>query len=230
MKVEIWSDVACPFCWIGKRHFESAVERLGLEELEVEWKSFELDPQAKQNYEDDLYTLLASKYKQTREWALTMSDEMKQKGKSVGLEFNFENTIPTNTFQAHRLLHLAKTKGFQTKAEEALFEAYFTNGKHISERETLIELGMSMGIEESEIAHMLDSDQFAKEVREDELLGQHFGIRGVPFFAVNRKYGISGAQPVEHMMEVLTKAYREETAIALQDVAEGDACGVDGCD
>lgn len=229
MKVEIWSDVACPFCWIGKRHFESAVERLGLEGVEVEWKSFELDPQAKHKYEDDLYTLLANKYNQTIEWAQSMSEQMKQKGKMVGLEFNFENTIPTNTFDAHRLLHLAKIKGLQNEVEEALFTAYFRDGKHVSDRETLIQIGISLGIEESEIIHVYDSDLFVREVREDELLGQNFGVRGVPFFAVNRKYGISGAQPVEHMMEVLTKAYREETTIALQDVAEGDACGVDGC-
>lgn len=229
MKVEIWSDVACPFCWIGKRHFESAVERLGLEGVEVEWKSFELDPQAKYEYEDDLYTLLANKYNQTREWAQTMSEQMKQKGKTVGLEFNFEKTIPTNTFHAHRLLHLAKAKGLQNEAEEALFEAYFKDGKHISENETLIQIGMGLGIEESVIVNMLDSDQFAREVREDELLGQNFGIRGVPFFAVNRKYGISGAQPVEHMMEVLTKAFRDEMPLSVQDVEEGDACGIEGC-
>lgn len=229
MKVEIWSDVACPFCWIGKRHFESAVERLGLEDVEVEWKSFELDPQAEYDYEDDLYTLLANKYNQTREWALTMSDQMKQKGKTVGLEFDFDKVKTTNTFHAHRFLHLAKARGLQNEAEEALFSAYFRDGKHISEKETLIQIGMGLGIEVSAIVNMLDSDQFAREVREDELLGQHFGIRGVPFFAVNRKYGISGAQPLEHFVEVLSKAQQEEASVIIQEDAVGDACSVDGC-
>lgn len=229
MKVEIWSDVACPFCWIGKRHFESAVQKLGLEDVEVEWKSFELDPQAKRDYEDDLYTLLANKYGQTQEWALAMSDDMKQRGKDLGLEFNFDKTVPTNTYDAHRFLHLAKSKGLQNEAEEALFQAYFKDGRHVGDKETLKNIGKGLGMEISEIDHMLNSDLYASEVHEDELLGHSFGIRGVPFFAVNRKYGISGAQPVEHFMEVLSKANHEEAQLILHDGAEGDSCGMDGC-
>ncbi len=186
MKVEIWSDIACPFCYIGKHNFERALKSLPKNsEIEVEWKSFELDPYAQKDYEDDIYTLLANKYGQTREWAVRSAESMKQKGQDIGLEFNFDQTISTNTFDAHRLLHLAKKAGKQNEAEEALFEAYFRDGKHIGNHEDLIAIGKSIGLEEQEIKSMLNSDQFAREVREDETMSQQFGIRGVPYFVVN---------------------------------------------
>jgi predicted DsbA family dithiol-disulfide isomerase len=230
MKVEIWSDVACPFCWIGKYHFESAIDRLGLKNIEIEWKSFELDPHAQKEYEDDLYTLLANKYGQTRDWAINMANDMKQKGQSIGLEFNFDDTKSTNTFDAHRLLHLAKTKGLQNKAEEILFMAYFKEGKHVGNRQALIEIGIEIGLEAAEVEQTLDGDRFYAEVRADEQLGQEFGIRGVPFFVVNRKYGISGAQPVEHFVNVLQKAQSEEPTLIVEEDQQGESCGIDGCD
>ena len=118
---------------------------------------------------------------------------MKQKGKDIGLDFNFDHTISTNTFDAHRLLQMAKNAGKQIEAEEALFEAYFRDGKHIGNHESLISIGKSIGLEENAIKTMLASDRFSKEVREDEAMSQQFGIRGVPFFVINRKHGISGA-------------------------------------
>lgn len=228
MKVEIWSDIACPFCYIGKRHFEKALASFPNEEIEVEWKSFELDPNAQKEYEDDLYTLLANKYKQTREWALESATSMKQKGKDVGLDFNFNKTISTNTFDAHRLIHLAKSKGKQDEAEEVLFKAYFTDGKHIGNPEVLPEIGSAIGLEASEVKQMLVSNLYAEEVRADENLSQEFGIRGVPFFVINRKYGISGAQPVDHFIDTINKALSEESTIIV-DKGDEDVCGVDGC-
>ena len=231
MKVEIWSDIACPFCYIGKHNFERALKSLPKNsEIEVEWKSFELDPYAQKNYEDDIYTLLANKYGQTREWAVRSAESMKQKGQDIGLEFNFDQTISTNTFDAHRLLHLAKKAGKQNEAEEALFEAYFRDGKHIGNHEDLIAIGESIGLEEQEIKSMLNSDQFAREVREDETMSQQFGIRGVPYFVVNRKHGISGAQPISHFIDVLKKVLDEEAEIILEEDKDGNACDVDGCD
>lgn len=230
MKVEIWSDVACPFCWIGKHHFETAVDQLGLKNIEIEWRSFELDPHAQLEYEDDLYTLLANKYGQTRDWAVNMANDMKLKGQSVGLEFNFEDTKSTNTFDAHRLLHLAKSKGFQNEAEEILFKAYFKDGKHVGNRQVLSEIGVEIGLDSAEVEQLLDGDQFSSEVRADEQLGQEFGIRGVPFFVVNRKYGISGAQPVDHFVNVLQKAQSEAPALIVEEDQQGESCGVDGCD
>lgn len=231
MKVEIWSDIACPFCYIGKHHFEQAVEALPEgSDIEVEWKSFELDPHAQKDYEDDIYTLLANKYGQTREWAIRSAESMKQKGEDIGLEFNFDHTISTNSFDAHRLLHLAKPEGLQNKAEEALFEAYFRDGKHIGNHESLVSIGKSIGLEENAIQAMLASDQFSKEVREDEATSQQFGIRGVPFFVINRKHGISGAQPVSHFVDVLKKALDEDVVSLVQESKDGDACGPGGCD
>ena len=231
MKVEIWSDIACPFCYIGKHHFEQAVEALPEgSDIEVEWKSFELDPYAQKDYEDDIYTLLANKYGQTREWAIRSAESMKQKGEDIGLDFNFDHTISTNTFDAHRLLHLAKKAGKQIEAEEALFEAYFRDGKHIGDHESLISLGKSIGLEENAIQAMLASDEFSKEVREDEAMSQQFGIRGVPYFVINRKHGISGAQPVGHFVDVLKKVLDDESVVPHEKSEDGDSCGVDGCE
>ena len=229
MKVEIWSDIACPFCWIGKHHFEKAVHKMGLMDVKVEWKSFELDPHANQDYEDDLYALLANKYGQSREWALNSAEHMRQKGERIGLEFNFDRTISTNTFDAHRLIHLAKTRGKQIEAEEALFSAYFKDGKHIGKKETLLEIGVALGMDKVEVKKTLESEAFSKDVRQDELLSQQFRITGVPFFVINRKYGISGAQPVEHFIKILNNAKTDEEDVQVDQNAEGDSCGVDGC-
>jgi predicted DsbA family dithiol-disulfide isomerase len=229
MKVEIWSDIACPFCYIGKHHFEKAVESLSLQgNVEVEWKSFELDPNAQRDYEDDLYTLLANKYGQTRDWAIDSAESMKEKGKELGLVFNFDDMISTNTFNAHRLIHLAKSKELQNEVEEALFEAYFRDGRHIGNPDTLMEIGQVIGLKQKEIASMLNSDMFEKEVRTDEQQSQQFGIRGVPFFVINRKYGISGAQPISHFIEVMEKVQHEETIISPAGNSE-NACDIDGC-
>ncbi len=231
MKVEIWSDVVCPFCYIGKHHFEKAVESLPTDiEIEVEWKSFELDPYAQMDYEDDLYTLLANKYGQTREWAVNSAEQMKQKGSQIGLEFNFNNAIPTNTFDAHRLLHLTKSKGKQIEAEEALFIAHFKDGKHIGDHNVLMEVGQKLGIYKEEIRKMLVSDRFAEAVRSDEKRGGELGIRGVPYFVINQKYRISGAQPVSHFKEVLSKAIKEESLIIPNKGNSSGSCNVDGCE
>ena len=230
MKVEIWSDVACPFCWIGKHHFERAVEQMKLNDLDVKWKSFELDPYAKQDYEEDIYTLLANKYGQTRELAINSAEYMKHRGKDIGLEFNLDDTISTNTFNAHRLIQLAKSKGLQNEAEEALFEAYFREGRHIGDPNTLLEIGQEIGIQKSEIEKMLNSDLFANDVRADEQLSQQFGIKGVPFFIIDRKYGISGAQPIEHFVDVLKKAQSDEAPTIANNENADHTCTIDGCD
>lgn len=230
MNVEIWSDIACPFCYIGKHNFEKAVESLyHHENIEVEWKSFELDPNAQRDYEDDLYTLLANKYGQTRDWAINSADNMKEKGKELGLVFNFDDTISTNTFNAHRLIHLAKSCELQNEAEEALFEAYFRDGRHIGNPETLMEIGLEIGLKKTDIASMLNSDLFANEVRADEQQSQQYGIRGVPFFVINKKYGISGAHPISHFKEVIEKAQNEEPVVSPTENSE-NACDIDGCE
>jgi len=229
MKVEIWSDIACPFCYIGKHHFERALESLPFSEsIEVDWKSFELDPYANLDYEDDLYTLLANKYGQTRDWAINSARHMEQKGDEIGLKFNFDKSISTNTFDAHRLIHLAKSKGLQNEAKEALFKAYFQNGLHIGKHQILSQIGISIGLDAGEIASMLDSEMFAEEVRKDELKSQEYGIRGVPYFVIDSKYGISGAQPIEHFKQVLAKAHEESSSLIVETGEAGSSCDTDG--
>jgi len=230
MKVEIWSDIACPFCWIGKRHFEQALANTGFQSIDVEWRSFELDPHAQHTYKDDLYTLLANKYGQTREWAVHMANDMKERGKTVGLEFNFDEVKSTNTLDAHRFLHLAKAKGLQNETKEKLFQNYFKQGKHVGEGDTLIQIAEELGMDASEVADMLESDRYISDVRQDEQLGHEFGVRGVPFFVIDRKYGISGAQPIEHFEQALKKASNESPNIVMTSAEGGDACDVDGCD
>ena len=231
MKVEIWSDIACPFCYIGKRHFEMALKQLPFgDSVEVEWKSFELDPNALPEYEDDLYTLLANKYGQSREWAINSAEYMRQKGKEIGLTFNFDHTKSTNTFKAHQLIHLAKSKGLENEAGEALFEAYFKDGMHIGKIEVLTEVGKGIGLEEQEVTSTLNSDIFGDEVRNDELESQQLGIRAVPYFVIERKYGISGAQPIEHFVQVLTKVHKDLVEIAVENDESDNSCSVEGCD
>ena len=208
---------------------ETALKHLTLDNVQIEWKSFELDPHAKKDNEDDLFTLLAEKYSQSRDWALAMSAQMREKGKLSGLEFNFEKVIPTNTFDAHRLVHMAKLKGLQNEAEEALFSAYFSKGLHVGDRKTLVDIGTSLGLAADETIEMLNSDRYKSEVKADEQLGRSFGVSGVPFFVINRKYGISGAQPVDHFIRVFSEARAEESPIIVETGNEGDACGIDGC-
>jgi protein disulfide-isomerase len=231
MKVEIWSDIACPFCYIGKHHFESALKQLPFgNSVEVDWKSFELDPYAQFEYEDDLYTLLANKYGQSRQWAINSAEYMRQKGNEIGLAFNFEDTKSTNTFKAHQLIHLAKSKGLQNEAEEALFEAYFRDGLHIGKVEVLIEVGKVIGLEEQEVKSTLNSDIYSEEVRNDELESRQLGIRAVPYFVIDRKFGISGAQPIDHFVQVLTKAHQDKVPTTGDNDEADNACSVDGCD
>jgi predicted DsbA family dithiol-disulfide isomerase len=231
MKIEIWSDVACPYCYIGKRHFERALESLpGRKNVEIEWKSFELNPGAQKQYEEDNYTILANKYGQTREWALQAANQMKAQGKGVGLAFDFDSLIRTNTFDAHRLTHLAKSHGLQDEAEEALFEAHLVNGENVSDHATLMKIGGKIGLEDKDIRTLLDSDQFAREVREDEMLSQQLGIQGVPYFLINSKHAISGAQPIEHFVEVLKSVELDGSGDAVVQDENGNSCDMDGCD
>jgi predicted DsbA family dithiol-disulfide isomerase len=231
MKIEIWSDVACPYCYIGKRHFERALESLqDKKNVKIEWKSFELNPDAQKQSKEDNYTRLANKYGQTREWALQSTNHMKEQGKRAGLALDFDSLITTNTFDAHRLIHLAKSHGLQDEAEEALFDAYLVNGEDVSDHATLMKLGGKIGLEDKDIRTLLDSDQFAREVRADEMLGQQLGIQGVPYFLINSKHAISGAQPIEHFVEVLKSAELDGSGDAVVLNENGSSCDIDGCD
>jgi protein disulfide-isomerase len=208
LKIEIWSDVMCPFCYIGKRKIENAIREFpNKDHFEIELKSFQLDPRTKSQPGKSSYDYLAEKYGRDRQWSLEMHENVTNQAKAEGLEYNFDKAIIANSFDAHRLSHLAKKKGKGNELEELIFKAYFTEGKDVSEIETLVELGKNVGLDENEIRNMLASNQFKDEVQNDIIEAQQIGVRGVPFFVLDRKYAISGAQPQEVFTETLGKAW-----------------------
>jgi protein disulfide-isomerase len=211
MKVEIWSDIMCPFCYIGKRHFEAAQKILGSSvTLEVEWKSFQLDPSIpKMTERVNVYQYLADAKGLSFEQSKAMHDNVVAMAKNVGLDYNFDIAVIANSFDAHRLIQFAKTKGLGDAAEEALFAAYFTNGVDMSDLNALQEIGATIGLDPVELKEILHSDAFAYEISQDIQEAQNIGVRGVPFFVIDRKYGISGAQPIEVFVESLSKASAE---------------------
>jgi predicted DsbA family dithiol-disulfide isomerase len=212
MNIEIWSDVVCPWCYIGKRRLESALKRFPhRDEVEILWRSFELDADAPRNFDGTADERIAKKYGMSLAQAATSHERVTTLAAKEGLEYHFEYSQYGNTFDAHRLIHFAKTKGLQGEMKERLMKAYFTEGEAISDIDTLVKLAVELGMNSDEVRAVLEGDSYASEVRADEELAIKFGIQGVPFFVINRKYGISGAQPVEAFLETLERA-REESA------------------
>ena len=210
MKIEIWSDVMCPFCYIGKRHIEKALEQSQLnDQVEIEWKSFQLNPGMKTDPSKNINQYLADIKGITVDQAEQMNARVTAMAKEAGLEYHFEKAIVANSFDAHRFSHLAKKHGLQHEAEEQLFKAYFTDGKNTADHEILIQLGTEIGLNADEIKNVLTGNDFANAVENDIADAQQLGIRGVPFFVFNRKYAVSGAQPIEVFSEVLDKADAE---------------------
>ena len=201
LKVEIWSDVVCPWCYIGKRRFETAAAQFD-GEVEVTWRSFELDPHAPPVREHTATEHLAAKYGMSHEQAEASHAQMTALAAQEGLEYHFERARGGNSFDAHRLIHLATADGLQDEAMERVMRGYFTEGLPIGDREALVALAAELGLDGS----ALDSDAYADAVREDEHLAQRIGIQGVPFFVLDRRYGVSGAQPAEILVQALEKA------------------------
>lgn len=210
MKVRIWSDVVCPYCYIGKREFENALARFPhKDEVEVEWKSFELDRNAPVRSPDDMYDHLAKKYGRTREDAKAMVAGVVERARSVGLEYDIENTVMGSSFDAHRLIQFAKTKDKGGAAKERLFEAYFILGTHIGDQAVLKRIGEDIGLEGPAVEEMLAGDAFTEAVHNDEYEAQRIGVRGVPFFVLDDKYAVSGAQSSDHFLGALQQAWDE---------------------
>lgn len=232
MKVEIWSDVMCPFCYIGKRRFEQALAGFDhKEQIEIEWKSFQLNPDLKTNPDISISQYLADIKGFTLDHAQQLNDHVTQMAAKDGLTYNFDKAIVANSFNAHRLAHLAKQHGLGEAAEEALFKAYFTDGRNIDDIETLTQLGLTLGLPAEEIKQTLESDRYADEVKHDIAEAQHLGVRGVPFFVLNRKYAVSGAQELAVFNDTLNKAFagwQQENPKPALDIIEGESCGPDG--
>lgn len=230
MEIDIWSDIRCPFCYIGKRKFEMALEKFAhKDKVNVTWKSFELDPGLITNAEVSAIDHLASAKGISKEQAKGMQDYVTNIAKEIDLDFNSKNSIVANSFNAHRLIQLAKTKGLGSEAEEALFKAHFAEGKNIDDNDTLFETGVSIGLAESEVKEIFTSEAFSKEVRQDEMQAQSLGINGVPFFVINNKYAVSGAQSPQTFLEALEQTW-EEIKKEKQPliITEGKSCSTDG--
>ena len=230
MKVEIWSDVMCPFCYIGKRRFEDALQKSAhKDEIEVEWKSFQLNPAMVTSPDTNINQYLAK----VKGWSIEQAEEMNayvtNMAAEAGLTYNFDKAVVANSFKAHRFTHLAKQHGLGDAAEEQLFKAYFTDGKNTDDIDTLIGLGLAIGLDAAEIKQTLESDAYAGEVKQDITEAQRLGISGVPFFVLDRKYGISGAQSPDVFEGTIEKAFAEwQQENPKLNIIEGESCGPDG--
>ncbi|MGG5577300.1 DsbA family oxidoreductase [Myroides sp. C15-4] len=233
MKVEIWSDVMCPFCYVGKKHFENALEQLPFKDkIEVEWKSFQLDPTLPvEGASESTVEYLVKRKGMPKEQIEGMMNHLQQAGAAVGIDFRQDIAIPVNTFRAHRLIHFAQQHGKGNEMEEALFFAHFTAGKNVGDLEVLTALATEIGLNKEEVVALLQSETQTQEVRNDIDEAQALGISGVPFFVVDRKYGISGAQPIDTFAEALTQAFEEsQPKFEMKGDQDANACGPEGCE
>jgi predicted DsbA family dithiol-disulfide isomerase len=213
MKVEIWSDIACPWCFIGKRRFARAMGSFShRDDVEIVWRSFELDPAAPKQHGVPQAELLASKYGVSIEQATSMDANMTAEGRKEGLDMRFDRVQVGNTFDAHRLIHFANTHGRGAEMVERLFAAYFTDGAAIADTDVLVRLATEVGLDADAARGMLQGTAFADAVRADEARAQGFGISAVPFFAIDERYGISGAQPPEVMLDALRQAWDDASS------------------
>lgn len=210
MQIEIWSDVICPWCYIGKRRFDMALANFAHKEnVKVIWRSFELDPKSPPQYPDTLEVTLARKYGVSPQEAAAMNARVTALAKEIGLDYRLSNARPGNTFDAHRLLHFAAARNLGDQATERIMHAYFSESLAVGDRTALAQLASEFGIAESEALAMLESEAYSSEVRADEARAAKFGITGVPFFVIDGKVGISGAQAVEVFADALQKAFAD---------------------
>lgn len=210
LKINIWSDVRCPFCYIGKRKFESALDNFAhRDRVEVVWRSFQLDPGLKTQPDLHVYDYLARVKGISREETVRMHEYVKSAAEQVGLVFDFDRGVVANSFNAHRLIQMGKKAGLGNEIDEALFKAHFTDGKNIDDQETLVSIGVSIGLTEHEVREVIAGNKFADEVRQDEMLARSLGIRAVPFFLMNDHLGVSGAQDPRLFYQALQRAWNE---------------------
>lgn len=223
MKIEVWSDFVCPFCYIGKRRLESALNQFEYkDEVELIFRSFELDPNFKNKFDENIHEIIARKYGISIEQAKASNNQIVAQAKAIGLNYNFDDLIPTNTFDAHRLSHYAKTEGKANELAERILKAYFVDSLNISDHKTLAGLAGEVGLDSDEALKVLVSDKYGAEVRKDEENAARFGITGVPYFVFNDKYAVSGAQPPEAFLEVLEKVKKEEVSSEVIELLSED--------
>ncbi len=236
MKIEIWSDVVCPWCYIGKRRIENALAEFGhADEVEVHWRSYELDPGAPSEPTEGTAVMLGRKYGQSPAGVQQMQDRVEAVAAEEGLVYRLSETLHLNTVDAHRVIHLAHEQGgneLQGRVKEALLRAYFTDARNVADHDVLREVAVGAGVDPARVDEVLASREFEADVHTDIEQAQAYGATGVPFFVIDQKYGVSGAQPTEVFTQVLEKAWSESRP-AIQVLATGadggEECGPDGC-
>lgn len=232
MEIEIWSDIMCPFCYIGKRRLEDALAKFDhAGEVQINWKSFQLNPDMPTMPGKNIIEYLAEIKGWSIEQSIEMHEHVSKMAKALGLEYDFDKAVVANSFDAHRFIQFAKKHNKGDEAEERLFKAYFTEGKNIADSTELIQLGIEMGFEENKLKQLVESDEFAENVHHDVYEAQQVGVRGVPFFVFNRKYGVSGAQPTDVFLSALNQSYQEwneSTQPNLSTTTNGESCDVTG--
>lgn len=227
LNVEIWSDVACPWCHIGKRRFERALAQFPhRDQVRVTWRSFELDPSAPPERTGSIYAHLAKKYRTTPEQARAMGERVQSEARAEGLDFNFDALRMGNTRDAHALIHFAHTHGLGDAMKERLLQAYFSEGLLPSDRNALSTLASDVGLDAKAARQALDSEAFVEQVRADELQARRMGVNGVPFFLFDGQFGASGAQPVETFSALLDLVWEKRTP---DTAPAGELCDDEGC-
>jgi predicted DsbA family dithiol-disulfide isomerase len=211
IKIDIWSDIACPWCFIGKRRFEAGAAEAGVP-VEIEYHSFELSPDTPVDFEGSEFEFLAQHKGIPVDTAKQMIERVTGIADSVGLHYDYDALQHTNTVKAHQLLHYAKLRGRQLEMKERLLSAYFEQGRHVGRIEDLADFAAELGFDRDDVVRSLEADEHLADVREDQAVAQDFGIQGVPFFVIDRKYGVSGAQEPATFAEVLRQVAAEKDA------------------
>jgi predicted DsbA family dithiol-disulfide isomerase len=230
MKIEIWSDVACPWCYIGKRRFETALAQFPhRDSVDIEWKSYQLDPSIPGHYDGTELDYLSKRKGMAPGQVKQMFAHVTETAKGEGLDYHFDKVVVANSFTAHRLIHLAAAHGRQDAAKERLLSDHFEHGADIGNQEYLTELGAALELPAAEVAELFTTDKYSDAVNEDINEARAIGVTGVPFFVIDRKYGISGAQPAELFSEALNQAWQEANPLIPVGASDAEACGPDGC-
>lgn len=234
LNIDIWSDIACPWCYIGKRRFEKALGALPFAaQVDVTWHSYQLDPSLPEHYAGSEVEYLSRAKGMDPKQVATMIGHVTEQAAAEGLAYDFDSLQVANSFTAHRLLHLAKAHGLGDAVKEALLAAHFVNGRNTGDAATLKEIGVAAGLPAAEIDAVLGSAKYADAVRADIDQAKAMGISGVPFFVLEGKYGISGAQPAEVFEQAMTQVWEEIGGTTLQMMApasvDGAVCGPEGC-
>ncbi|AZA08869.1 DsbA family oxidoreductase [Corynebacterium pseudopelargi] len=230
MRIDIWTDVVCPFCFIGKEHLNQALETFEhADDVEVHWRAFELDPSLPAQPDSTLAEAIAKKYGASMEESAARQRQMAQLLQTYGVEFNWEDAKFGNTLDAHRLIQFAQTKGKGAELQDALMRAYLENSQNIAEHPTLLAAAKKVGLDASEVQAVLDSDDFREAVHQDEAQGAQIGIRGVPFFVFDGKFAVSGAQPKEVFDQALDQAWADSKNLLNNPEQGSSCCGGGGC-